>query len=74
MYKRTIDNNTLGDLTPKDDLDVSTYKERLDNAINNEDLNVGIIGPYGIGKSSILKSYLKQRENEYPFFVNSIIY
>ncbi|MCC4423256.1 hypothetical protein LMB55_01515 [Limosilactobacillus reuteri] len=69
MYKRTIDNNTLGDLTPKDDLDVSTYKERLDNAINNEDLNVGIIGPYGIGKSSILKSYLKQRENEYPFFV-----
>lgn len=69
MYKRNIGNNTLGDLTPKDDLDVPTYKERLDNAINNDDLNVGIIGPYGIGKSSILKSYLKQRENEYPFFI-----
>lgn len=42
MYKRNIGNNTLGDLTPKDDLDVPTYKERLDNAINNDDLNVHI--------------------------------
>ena len=72
MYKRNIGNNTLGDLTPKDDLDVPTYKERLDNAINNDDLNIGIIGPYGIGKSSILKSYLKQRENEYILFYKTL--
>lgn len=51
------------DLAPVDDLeDNSTYLEALDWALSNERiLNIALTGPYGSGKSSVLRSYKKER-------------
>ncbi|MFW2491559.1 hypothetical protein ACN077_23815 [Clostridium chromiireducens] len=50
------------DLTPKDDVDKSnTYCRTIDWAIKNENVrNIALSGPYGAGKSSILKTYQKK--------------
>ena len=50
------------DLTPKDDVDLTGYKEALDRAFdikNNKIKNIAITGSYGSGKSSILNTYKK---------------
>ena len=50
-------------LTPSDSVDVSKHKAALDQAFLDAKLrNIAITGPYGSGKSSILKSYLKCQE------------
>lgn len=50
----------LAPITDIDEVDKSkTYRTALDYALNNENIeNIAIIGPYGSGKSSIIKSYL----------------
>ena len=61
-------NNTLKNtieysvLTPVDTIDAnSEYIKSLEWAINNDSVkNIAIAGPYGSGKSSIIKSYLKK--------------
>ncbi len=48
------------DLTPKDDVDLTGYKEALDRAFNDNKIkNIAITGSYGSGKSSILNTYKK---------------
>lgn len=50
----------LAPITDIDEVDKSkTYRTALDYALNNENIeNIAIIGPYGSGKSSVIKSYL----------------
>lgn len=49
------------DLAPIDDIPTdNTYLEALDWTINNNRIkNIALSGPYGAGKSSIIRSYLK---------------
>ena len=50
------------DLAPTDEADKEgVYAEALNYATNNERVfNIALTGPYGSGKSSIIKSFLKQ--------------
>lgn len=51
-------------LTPRDDISIDTYKEALDFAFAHGDLkNIAITGSYGSGKSSVLRSYQKHRDD-----------
>lgn len=52
-------------LTPVDTIDAnSEYIKTLEWAINNDSVkNIAIAGPYGSGKSSIIKSYLKKHSD-----------
>lgn len=56
------------DLTPKDNVDKSnTYCKSIDWALKNENVrNIALSGPYGAGKSSILKTY-RNKHNEYKY-------
>lgn len=51
----------FNDLAPKDDIEKSEeYFNAIDWALHNEDIyNIALTGPYGSGKSSILKSFQK---------------
>ena len=50
------------DLTPACDVDISNYKQALDQAFSEPSLkNIAITGPYGAGKSSVLESYLQSQ-------------
>lgn len=53
------------DLAPKDDLEkCSQYCDAIDWCIENEKIfNIALTGPYGSGKSSILKTYQKNHIN-----------
>ena len=53
------------DLTPKDDLSTNeAYINSLDWAIDNKEIyNIALTGPYGSGKSSILKTFESNRPN-----------
>lgn len=47
-------------LPPVNNAEIDTYKEALDYAINEKDIqNIAITGPYCSGKSSIVKTYAK---------------
>lgn len=50
------------DLAPNDELETtSEYFKALSWAFNNQDVyNIALTGPYGSGKSSIIKSYIKK--------------
>ena len=52
------------DLAPTSNADANgTYAEALEFATNNTNIfNIALTGPYGSGKSSVIKSYLKQYE------------
>lgn len=51
-------------LTPVDDVNLSTYKQAIDFAMNSDDLNnIAISGAYGSGKTSVMESYKKQDTN-----------
>ena len=42
-------------------IDKETYKNvvsALDEALDDECINIGLVGPYGCGKSSAVKTYL----------------
>ena len=50
------------DLTPACNVDISNYKQALDQAFSEPSLkNIAITGPYGAGKSSVLESYLQSQ-------------
>ncbi len=50
------------DLAPEESVDnASKYFDALDWALNNEKVkNIAVAGPYGSGKSSIIRSYIKR--------------
>ena len=55
-------------LTPFDDADISAYKEAIDYALENEDVNnIALSGAYGSGKSSIIETYKK---DSYKIFIH----
>ena len=53
------------DFTPKDDLELNeNLKEAFDFAFNNKKINnIGLLGKYAAGKSSLINSYLKTRKD-----------
>lgn len=53
-------------LSPKTDIE-NKYFEEIDWAVENKEItNIALGGPYGAGKSSIIKSYMdKRREHKY---------
>ncbi|MBC2243151.1 hypothetical protein HCB25_03660 [Listeria booriae] len=65
--------STAGALYASDTIpekDLRPYKESLDRALADERItNVAVTAPYGIGKSSVLESYFKQRKKEYRWHV-----
>lgn len=60
-------NLRLVDLTPTDSAeDCDAYFEAIDQGMKNPNVkNIALTGPYGSGKSSIIKSYEKQRSGIY---------
>jgi len=65
--------NHFVDLTPKADLKRSkSYRSALKWALENEDIyNIALTGPYGSGKSSILKTF-EQTNQEYKYLKISL--
>lgn len=61
-----INNRFYESLTPKSDIkNGEEYFAALDWALNQEDIrNIAIAGPYGSGKSSIIRSYLKKNSGK----------
>jgi len=72
-FKPTENPNHFVDLTPKVDLEKSrSYREALKWALENNDVyNIALTGPYGSGKSSILKA-LQQTNTEYEYLKISL--
>lgn len=55
------------DLTPVDNIDQKAYDQALNWALHNERIkNIALTGPYGSGKSSILKTF-EHRHPEYEY-------
>ena len=71
--KRKVENNVFKNhadtqyhaLTPESDIqNGQEYMAALDWALEQEDIrNIAISGPYGSGKSSVINTYFKTREN-----------
>lgn len=63
--------NEILPLSPKSDLDseeYNVYDDCLDLAIKNKDVNnMAVTGDFGIGKSSILKTYSKRKKKKFMF-------
>lgn len=58
----------LENLKAVKDLDITIYKEALDNALNDKNnTNIALSGSYGSGKSSIIESYKKHEDVKYRF-------
>ena len=59
---KTADDVFYGDLTPDDDSDQNgVYEKRILSGIRNQNVkNIALTGPYGSGKSSILKTFQKK--------------
>ena len=59
-------------LTPVDDADISVYEEALNIALSDDHiLNIALSGPYGSGKSSIIRTYIR-KHSEYKFMQVSL--
>lgn len=55
----------LESLTPKDDIDISSYEEALDFALSDDTVtNIAMTGPYGAGKSSVIETYKKKNKDK----------
>ena len=62
-------NLSLVDLTPNDNAEnCETYFEAITQALKNPKIkNIALTGPYGSGKSSIIKSFEKENKDNYRF-------
>ncbi len=65
LVNKLTDNNddsSFNSLMPKEDADISNYREALDYIFTSKNVikNVAILGAYGSGKSSIINTYEKQ--------------
>lgn len=50
---------------PRQDVDLGIYEEALDYAMEKDEIkNIGIIGPYGAGKSSVIETYKVKKSQE----------
>ena len=55
-------------LPPVNNAEIDTYKEALDYAINEKDIqNIAITGPYCSGKSSIVKTYAQITNKKFKY-------
>lgn len=68
-------------LAPNNELDNEkesnyfTYKEALDDSLKKNNINnIGITGEYGTGKSSIIDTYIKDRNDVLKINFNSLSY
>lgn len=62
-------------LTPISDAGIGIYENALDFAfLNDEVTNIGILGPYSSGKSTVIETYKKAREDKYKFLHISLAY
>lgn len=51
-------------LTPIDDVELGVYEDAINYVFDNPDIkNIAISGAYSAGKSSVLESYKKKRED-----------
>ena len=60
-----------GNLNAKDNVYVpKAYSEKLDELIEDPNTNnIAVTAPYDSGKTTMLKSYLKNKENRYKWYV-----
>lgn len=77
--KKKTDKKIKGSLNARSDAYVpDVYREKLDEILEDESSkNIAITAPYDSGKTTLLKSYFRERENEYKWYVrlfNSIVY
>lgn len=65
VHKDNDQKSILKSLSPRKDMDITYYKTFLDDIFKLEDVfNVGVTGPYGSGKSSIIESYKAQNQKK----------
>ena len=65
------DNNQNGNLNARSDVHVPTvYKDKLDHVLKDSNIkNIAITAPYDSGKTSFLKTYFKNREISYKWYI-----
>lgn len=65
------DNNQNGNLNARSDVHVPTvYKDKLDHVLEDSNIkNIAITAPYDSGKTSFLKTYFKNRETSYKWYI-----
>ncbi|MCY9697187.1 YobI family P-loop NTPase [Paenibacillus alginolyticus] len=68
-------NSIFESLVPSDNVDPDqTYSKALDWSLQNKEIkNVALSGPYGSGKSSLLKTFEKKNSNRYNFLNISLL-
>ncbi|AXF55278.1 hypothetical protein [Salicibibacter kimchii] len=63
--------SSYSDLTPQNDIDGKEYFRALNYALDNDNVtNIAVTGPYGSGKSSVLRTYEKKEESKKFKFLN----
>lgn len=76
-YKEQCQNNnnevckniTIYELTPTSKIEDKTYSNYLKAAIDKSSItNIALSGPYGSGKSSILKDFVDETTNKYKYY------
>lgn len=60
IYKQTDKKHILQSLVPKIDITNTNINDIQDAVDNDSNFNIGIVGPYGSGKSSVIQSYAKK--------------
>lgn len=74
--RETVNTGEFQDFTPRDDIKIDgKLKEAFDNALDPKKTkitNIGLLGRFSSGKSSLVNSYLKQREEIYGEKINYV--